>query len=69
MGQILRFRADLEAFHVHTQPKGPSGVSFRIEALPPDVREHRHHHRQFAPEEGDVVGALDCSPMSKALPG
>jgi Cu/Zn superoxide dismutase len=69
MGHVLQLWADLEAFHVHTEPPCTPGVSFRIQTLQAHVRAHRNHDGQFPPEEGDIVGTLDRYPVSQALPG
>ena len=46
-----------------------SRLHVSLQALPSDVRGHRHLHRQRPPQKSQELGALDCPPLQKAVPG
>ena len=51
------------------QSASAPGVRLHLEAVPPDVREHRHRHRQRPPEESQLLGALARDPLPQAVLG
>ena len=46
-----------------------AGVRVDLEALPADVRQHRHRHRQRAPQESQPMGTMDRDSVPAAVPG
>ena len=68
MGQVLHLGSHLGKVCLHANTARPSRIHLSVEALPADVRGHRHLDRQRASQKVEEVGALDGTPMQEALP-
>ena len=58
LGQLLQLSGNLETFELCKVDEGPAGVRLHFQALPADVCEYRHLHRQCKAEEFQSLGAL-----------
>jgi radical SAM superfamily enzyme YgiQ (UPF0313 family) len=68
LGPLLQLERHLAALRLHAQPARARGLHVPLQALPPDVRRHRHLDRQRAKQEVQEVGAMDRPPMQEAVP-
>src|SRR6185436_10304223 len=71
LGQVLQPAGDLEARAVREVTEGAAGVRVDLEAVPPDVRQHRYRHRQRTACAGQPHGEADRQtvPAAFRVPG
>ena len=69
LGSLLFARQGLAPFALRPLVALPSGVHAGIEAVPPDVRQYRHSHRQRASLALGSLGALARHPAQAAVLG
>ena len=67
LGQVLQPAGHLEARAVREVAQGAAGVRADLEAVPPDVREHGHRHRQRAACARQPHGEADRQTVPAAL--
>src|SRR3954447_359396 len=59
----------MEAVGLHAESPRPPGVHLHLEAVPTDVRQHGHLHRQRAPEPRDLLGPPTGQAVPETVPG
>ncbi len=68
VGSVLRHRRHLETIPVHSDASLPPGIRPHFQAVPADVRQYRHIHRQRAPQPVEQVGTVDGQAAAQAVP-
>src|SRR5438270_11310784 len=67
MGQILQSEVDLATRRLREVVESAGGVSFDLEALPANVRQHRDFHRQRPGSAFGALGALAGASLSAPI--
>src|SRR5437667_6856937 len=69
MGQVLQSEVDLATRRLREVVESAGGVSFDLEALPANVRQHRDFHRQCPRSAFGTLGALAGASLSAPIRG
>src|SRR5437588_4712996 len=69
MGQVLQSEVDLATRRLREVVESAGGVSFDLEALPANVRQHRYFHRQRPGSAFGALGALAGASLPAPIRG